>query len=60
MRKIIINNFFVACLLGYYGHGCQEECKCGAHPCDPVTGECHCPPGFSGPHCDERKYSFAH
>nr|XP_042910391.1 multiple epidermal growth factor-like domains protein 10 [Parasteatoda tepidariorum] len=38
---------------GFYGHGCQESCRCGSHPCDPTTGVCLCPPGFTGSFCNE-------
>uniref|UniRef100_A0A803WFS0 Platelet endothelial aggregation receptor 1 n=1 Tax=Ficedula albicollis TaxID=59894 RepID=A0A803WFS0_FICAL len=46
---------------GTFGAGCGERCACAhADGCDPVTGECHCLPGWTGkgdtrpwggPHC---------
>lgn len=46
---------------GTFGAGCGERCVCAhADGCDPVTGECHCLPGWTGkgdtrhregPHC---------
>lgn len=34
---------------GTFGAGCAERCVCAhADGCDPVTGECHCLPGWTG------------
>lgn len=44
--------FSTACPDGFYGLECQQACHClnGAR-CDHVTGQCHCAPGWEGPHC---------
>lgn len=44
--------FSTACPDGFYGLECRQACDClnGAH-CDPVTGQCQCPPGWTGPRC---------
>lgn len=44
----------LACEPGLYGAGCEERCQCvhGAS-CHHVTGECQCPPGWRGKHCDK-------
>lgn len=35
------------CEEGYWGESCLEVCQCPDNAtCDPVTGECRCPPGF--------------
>ncbi|POI20324.1 hypothetical protein CIB84_015929, partial [Bambusicola thoracicus] len=34
---------------GTFGAGCGQRCKCAhADGCDPITGECHCLPGWTG------------
>lgn len=45
----------VGCPGGNWGPDCSEECLCenGAR-CEPHTGQCLCPPGFTG----ERKSSY--
>uniref|UniRef100_A0A8D2M6L8 Multiple EGF-like-domains 6 n=1 Tax=Zonotrichia albicollis TaxID=44394 RepID=A0A8D2M6L8_ZONAL len=44
--------FSTACPDGFYGLECRQACDClnGAH-CDPVTGQCQCPPGWTGARC---------
>lgn len=45
------------CPAGRYGQDCAGLCSCGAGvPCDPVTGDCVCPPGRAGPACEQGKY----
>ena len=37
------------CPSGSYGLGCGRKCECyNGAGCDHVTGECHCPPGYTG------------
>lgn len=37
-----------------YGDGCTKKCKCQNEGiCDPVTGECICPPGIQGKKCED-------
>jgi len=46
---------YVACRPGTYGAGCRLECACpSGDPCDHVTGECSCPPGYTGRACQTR------
>ena len=48
----------IACLPGTYGDQCEQECICEENqPCYHVTGACHCPPGYKGPACEQRKHS---
>ncbi|KAI8424350.1 hypothetical protein MSG28_002890 [Choristoneura fumiferana] len=38
-----------------YGLNCREPCNCENNaPCDPVTGECICPPGYHMSRCEQR------
>lgn len=46
----------LACLPGFYGSNCKKACSCKkGQPCDFKTGECHCPSGYTGPSCANRK-----
>ena len=46
-----------ACLPGRYGAGCAQRCRCPAGtPCHHLTGECGCPPGFTGYGCEKSKF----
>lgn len=49
-------NIFTACLPGFYGQRCSQQCLC-AHgtSCNHVTGECGCPLGFTGMSCEQSK-----
>ena len=40
-----------SCEPSNYGPSCTETCACHGQPCDPVTGTCHCGPGFTGRRC---------
>lgn len=38
---------------------CQRTCKCqNGAKCDPETGKCNCPAGFTGDKCEKRKICF--
>ena len=44
------------CDEGYYGHACQNKCKCdkkNSERCDRVKGTCFCLPGYQGEICTE-------
>lgn len=40
------------CPEGKFGPGCVHTCNCTGAPCDRVTGQCKCPAGTSGKHCE--------
>lgn len=40
------------CPEGRFGTGCVHPCNCTGAPCNKVTGQCKCPPGTSGEHCE--------
>lgn len=49
-----------ACPDGFYGIECREACEClNGASCDHVTGQCHCPPGWTGPRCGHSKCPMA-
>ena len=40
------------CRGGLFGPGCALRCDCGGGAdCDPITGQCHCVDGYTGPTC---------
>lgn len=42
------------CTGGFFGPGCALRCGCaGGADCDPVTGQCHCVDGYTGPTCQQ-------
>ena len=42
----------VGCPPGRWGPGCEESCECEHGGwCHPVTGACHCTPGYHGSSC---------
>lgn len=41
------------CDAGRFGRDCAELCECDGAPCDPTTGQCLCPPGKTGEHCEK-------
>lgn len=41
------------CADGNFGIGCSESCDCSRASCDKVTGQCRCPAGTMGSHCEE-------
>lgn len=41
------------CDAGRFGHDCAELCECDGAPCDPTTGQCLCPLGKTGEHCEK-------
>lgn len=51
-----VTDVISACMPGYYGTECRETCQCQeGKPCNHITGECHCPDGYEGDACDQRK-----
>ena len=47
----------LVCNKGQYGPSCQFNCDClNDASCHPITGECHCAPGWTGTKCEIRKY----
>ena len=40
------------CPEGWFGAGCVHPCNCSSAPCDKVTGQCKCPAGTTGKHCE--------
>lgn len=43
-----------ACAEGHFGKNCSFSCKCkNGASCDPVNGNCRCPPGVSGDLCQD-------
>lgn len=41
-----------ACPPGSYGEACTQVCRCHNNAsCHPVSGQCRCAPGFTGPSC---------
>jgi len=47
--------FISACQHGYYGVGCRRRCRCDNNAsCDTETGDCVCPAGRTGLHCEQR------
>ena len=47
------------CAVGFYGEDCGESCDCADdEPCDHVTGECKCRPGYVGKSCELSKFKF--
>lgn len=44
---------FAACPCGWYGANCLQRCLChGQATCDPVSGQCQCPQGWTGTACE--------
>lgn len=42
-----------ACPAGFYGRNCQQRCLCqNGGTCDPATGACACPAGWTGLACE--------
>lgn len=49
-----------ACPQGRFGPSCAHLCNCGqGATCDPVTGNCTCPPGRTGAHCEHGECRLA-
>lgn len=43
-----------ACLPGTFGKGCMQRCSCAqGTSCHHISGECGCPPGFTGNGCEQ-------
>lgn len=42
------------CRGGFFGPGCALRCDCGGGAdCDPVSGQCRCVDGYTGPKCQQ-------
>lgn len=47
-----------ACPRGWFGEACAQRCLCPPNAsCHHVTGECRCPPGFTGLSCEQGRCS---
>lgn len=54
--NVIFIYFILACESDEYGKDCSGMCNCAVEKrCDPITGECLCPPGRLGTHCEQGK-----
>lgn len=43
----------IACPAGQYGENCSGHCLCqNGGSCDSMTGQCSCPPGWTGAACE--------
>lgn len=50
----------VECLPGHVGAGCPHSCSClNRGLCDPRTGRCLCPAGWTGDKCQSREWGGA-
>lgn len=61
-ERVLSSSFFNICIylstlpecpVGRFGAGCSQSCQCNGAPCDSVTGQCHCPAGQTGEHCEK-------
>lgn len=44
----------IDCRRGRFGPGCALRCDCGGgSDCDPISGQCRCVDGYTGPTCRE-------
>ena len=49
----------VGCPVGYFGKDCNKVCRCPIGiACHRQWGSCLCKPGFFGPQCNSRKYTY--
>lgn len=52
----LLSFWLLACENGTFGEECNGACECPVEKhCDPVTGDCLCPPGRSGSRCEHGK-----
>lgn len=52
--KCVMSAPTLACPEGTFGRNCSFSCKCkNGATCDPVSGQCQCPPGVSGDMCQD-------
>jgi hypothetical protein len=50
--NVVLFIFSLGCSSGFYGPGCTLRCPCyGRSLCNPITGVCQCPPGYTGFGC---------
>jgi len=58
-RVIVMVGFWPAgCEAGSFGISCARSCDCaGEAPCDPTTGQCLCPPGWTGERCEKSMWT---
>uniref|UniRef100_A0A8D3EBW1 Multiple EGF-like-domains 6b n=1 Tax=Scophthalmus maximus TaxID=52904 RepID=A0A8D3EBW1_SCOMX len=54
---ILFVPLLAACPAGFYGEACNQTCGCGNNgACHPASGQCVCPPGWTGPKCTEGEF----
>ena len=50
-----------ACAAGQYGEHCSGQCLCqNGGSCDSETGQCSCPPGWTGAACELGEFRTKH
>lgn len=56
-KHVICSCFPSACLPGTYGKSCMQRCSCAqGTSCHHISGECGCPPGFTGNGCEQSEF----
>lgn len=53
------SSLFSACLPGTFGADCSQVCTCPhGTSCHHISGECGCPPGYTGNSCEQSECSW--